>query len=405
MQLSKKLPGCFDTFKNPGIFLQGFLLGCPGLLRFLFLHFPGLGKLRQFLLPGFQRLLRFPGPPGTLLITVIDCLDLIGPFDLSHEYRFLLDLLLLLPAKGKALLRLLQLSKGLLQAPGLLNSVPGFVPQSARFLAFLFCQDLLPLQTFAVCFQVCQKRFQVCHAQGIRFHDPGLKVRQRRKLQPSDLVFADRKKLAERSAFFLCAPGKLLHHIFIESRSKEPPEDRLFLVRACPQKLHEFSLSDHGHLHELAFGKAYDLRKLGVGFLFVLAVLPAVWHQKGYRLHLLFFPFSPFQRPDVPRSTAHRIDLIPFGKLQLHKGRLPLMRKLALELQSVFPVTFGAGFSVKGKDDGVKNGGFSGSRVSGDQKQILIWHPEIYLRLFSVGPEGLHGKLSWPHPIPPPVRC
>ena len=137
-----------------------------------------------------------------------------------------MDLLLLLPAKGKALLCLLQLSEGLLQAPGLLNSVPGFVPQPACFLAFLFCQDLLPLQTFAVCFQACQKRFQVCHAQGIRFHDPGLKVRQRRKLQPSDLVFADRKKLAERSAFFLCAPGKLLHHSFIESRSKEPPEDR-----------------------------------------------------------------------------------------------------------------------------------------------------------------------------------
>ena len=62
------------------------------------------------------------------------------------------------------------------------------------------------------------------------------------------------------------------------------------------------------------------------------------------------------------------------------------------------------GFTVEGKADRVKDGGFARTGIARNQKETVFPQPrEVDLRHASVGTKGGHGKLNGLHRAPPPV--
>ena len=94
-----------------------------------------------------------------------------------------------------------------------------------------------------------------------------------------------RADLADLGSLFFAPSGEFFHDIPVDLGSEEAPENDLLFIRAHAQQLHEFALRDHGHLHELVLGKAYDLFYPGIRLLPRPAVLRAVRQNQA---HLLF---------------------------------------------------------------------------------------------------------------------
>ena len=91
-----------------------------------------------------------------------------------------------------------------------------------------------------------------------------------------------------------------------------------------------------------------------------------------------------------PHGIDHRLAAAHFRKRQFHIGRHIQAGKLALQFRAVLFVAAGAGFPVKCKRDGVKNGGFAGSGIPRDQKKVLLRFCKIDDGLLTIRPESLH---------------
>ena len=91
---------------------------------------------------------------------------------------------------------------------------------------------------------------------------------------------------------------------------------------------------------------------------------------------------------------------VSFRKNQFHERFFPCGRKLALQLGSVLFVQPGTCFPVQGKNNSVKNRGFSRAGIPCYEKQVLICFCKIDNRPLPVGTEGLHGQLQRLHPCP-----
>ena len=214
-----------------------------------------------------------------------------------------------------------------------------------------------------------------------------------------NLRLADGADLAHLLLFFLSAGCQLLHNFLIHLRVKQLPENHFLIVGTGPQKLHKFSLGDHGHLHKLVFGESHNLLQFGVRLL--LGILRAVRHQKRDGFTLLLYPLPPLQGAQMSWHPPYRVFFLlisrSFCESQLHKRLHGGCHILALQLHPVLFVGAGTGLPVEGKDNGVKNGGLSRSRIPGNQKQILAGPSKVDDRPVSVGAKGLHGQLPGSH--------
>ena len=94
------------------------------------------------------------------------------------------------------------------------------------------------------------------------------------------LILAYRADLPHRLLFFFPPASQLIHDPFIYFCMEKPAEDHLLLIGFCPEKLHKLPLSDHGHLHELAFGQAHDLLQFPIRLF--LRVLCSVRHSQRH---------------------------------------------------------------------------------------------------------------------------
>ena len=216
------------------------------------------------------------------------------------------------------------------------------------------------------------------------------------------LRLADGADLRHLRHLFALPAGEFTHHILKKAGAEQLPEDNLLLIGLRPQKLHEFALGDHSHLHELGLIQPQDLLQLLVGLFDIPGIFPAVRHDEGDGL--LFVDDSPAALcgADMAEHPVHRkCSLFPLGEFQLHKRSLPRRGELALQLLAALLIVSRAGLAVEGVDHGVKYGGFSGSRISRDEKQVLVRLPEIDDCLLPVGSEGLQCQLYGSHPSSP----
>ena len=193
---------------------------------------------------------------------------------------------------------------------------------------------------------------------------------------------------------------ELIHDLLEQPGAEEFPEDLLLFVGIRPQKLHEFSLGDHCHLHELTFRQSCDLLQLPVRLL--LGILGAVRHGQGDRFADRLVPrVFPLRRAHVPRHTPYPVLLLcspaSLRKYQLNVRLQPRDCVLALKLRTGLFVRRGTGLSVQREHNGVKERRLSRSGVPGDQEQILGGLRKIDIGPPAVGAESLHGKPDRSH--------
>ncbi len=204
----------------------------------------------------------------------------------------------------------------------------------------------------------------------------------------------------------LSPPRQLIHHRLIEFRAEQTPENQLPLIRLRPQQRHKLALSDHRHLHELAFRQADDLHQLLIGLLRAPRKNRSVRQRKRHRLLLLPKAGSLLQRTEMAGRPPDLIDPNPavplLGESQLGKRLRADRRVLTLQLRAVLPVALRACLTVKCEHDRVENCGLSGARIAGDQKKVLRRRCKIHRRPLSVRTESLHDKFNRPHRTVPP---
>ena len=169
---------------------------------------------------------------------------------------------------------------------------------------------------------------------------------------------------------------QFFHDLLVDPCVEELPEDLLLAVGACPQKLHELSLGDHGDLHELFLCQPDDLQKLPVSLL--LRVFRPVRHGERDRgidlLRGVSLAAFPLQGADMSRDPPHGVHFPapgPAAEGQLDKGLRILFSILALKDHTLFFVGGGTRLPVKRKDNGVENGRLPGTGISRDQEKVL----------------------------------
>ena len=88
-------------------------------------------------------------------------------------------------------------------------------------------------------------------------------------------------------------------------------------------------------------------------------------------------------------------------KFQLHKGLG--IRGGKITAQMLHRAVWAAHLAVQGKADGVKQGGFSGAGVAGDEKQPLpVQLGQVQFHTVRKGAEGAQGQFGGLHSSIPP---
>ena len=183
----------------------------------------------------------------------------------------------------------------------------------------------------------------------------------------------------------------------IESGLEDLPENLLPAFGVCQQQLEEIPLGDHGDLGKLAAVQSDDSVDLPGNFP-ALGDQTAVGQAKLGVRFLYHTSRAPLGRAFVLGISADGIGFAAVREGQFHKGGSVRLGVLGAEHGRV-PVA-AAGFPVEGVCNGVEQGGFTGSRVAGDQvKPLSAQLLQVYRHLTGVWPKGGQGQLQRSHAI------
>ena len=195
---------------------------------------------------------------------------------------------------------------------------------------------------------------------------------------------------------------QLLLQLLEEVCMKQITEDFTALIRIGIQKFAELSLRNHRYLRKLLMIKPQQLH---YAFIYLRhsryrhAVIGIV--QLGAGL-LLRHASAALCRTAVLRVTFYPVALAAEGKLQLHKRRRIGIRILAA--QHVGITHTATRLPVQGIGNGIKNYGFTGSCITGNQIQSLLTElGKIYHGLPRIRTKRTHNQLQRSHNTSPPI--
>ena len=165
------------------------------------------------------------------------------------------------------------------------------------------------------------------------------------------------------------------------------PEDLTSLLGLCQQEIQKFPLGDHGHPGELGPVQTHDATNSGSHILGPRHRRTAIGKgQLSIRL-LLHQLAPPLGRTKVFGIPSDGVGLPPTLEGQLHKGG---GRRVGIGAAEHGGLPIGpAGLPIQSKGHTVKNAGFPGTCVTGDQVQAPLAQPgEVDDGLFTIGTEG-----------------
>ena len=178
------------------------------------------------------------------------------------------------------------------------------------------------------------------------------------------------------------------------------PQNVLPFVRGGVQQLHKFALGNHAHLLELGTVNAQQFPHGGVHLAHALNRRFTGAGQQGVRL-FLYGAAAPQFGPFVGGVPLQSVGFAPVYKFQLHKGLG--IRGGKITAQMLHRAVWAAHLAVQGKADGVKQGGFSGAGVAGDEKQPLpVQLGQVQFHKVRKGAEGAQGQFGGLHSSIPP---
>ena len=171
---------------------------------------------------------------------------------------------------------------------------------------------------------------------------------------------------------------------FIEFRVEYFPENLASHVTFCQQKVHEFTLGNHGNLFKLPVIKPQNILQLLV-------------HCPSSRQHTFVRALQKrFMLPVQIKRPGHLILLSFVGKQQTHFAHGLLLHIIAVEIFRLSD--FRAGCIVQRKGNAVEDCRFAGPCVTADQKQpcsLTVLKRDT--GIVRIRPEGLHLQLYRSH--------
>ena len=183
----------------------------------------------------------------------------------------------------------------------------------------------------------------------------------------------------------------------IEPGFENLPENLLPAFGVCQQQLEKIPLGYHGDLGKLAAVQPDDSVDLP-GNLPALGDQPAVRQAKLGIRFLHHASRAPLGRALVLGISADGIGFAAVREDQFHKGGCVRLGVFGAEHGRV-PVA-AAGLPIEGVCNGVEQGGFTGSRVAGDQvKPLPAQLLQVYRHLTGVWPKGGQDQLQRSHVI------
>ena len=177
---------------------------------------------------------------------------------------------------------------------------------------------------------------------------------------------------------------------------KDFPENAAAFLCFRQKQPEKISLGNHGHLGKLLFIQA-DHFFHRPGHLPGFCKGKPVIGKGKHRLRLLpGHTFSPILGAQIFRISSNRVFFSLIQKLHFHKSGCTRLR-IHTSQHLRFPAA-AAGFSVKGKGNGIKDCGFSRSRIPRDQIQAAA--SQLFQRKLChscIGPEGRYRQFAWSH--------
>ena len=178
------------------------------------------------------------------------------------------------------------------------------------------------------------------------------------------------------------------------------PQNALPFVRGGVQQLHKFALGNHAHLLELGTVNAQQFPHGGVHLAHAQNRRFPGAGQLSVRL-FLYSAAAPQLGPLVGGVPLQGVGFAPVHKFQLHKGLGIWSSKITAQM--LHRAVRAAHLAVQGEADGVKQGGFSGAGVSGDEKQPLpVQLGQVQFHKVRKGAEGAQGQFGGLHSSIPP---
>ena len=356
-------------FERLGLFLQGFQLIFPFFQLLIGRKFPFQSfQLADDLLPlGRQILLFFQKLLSLLRLGPLLLQLLFGFFQLLLGLFPLFRLAQLGVDLGQLLFQLFQLTAQLFFPPPVLGRKP------LQHIHCLFQRQLIL---------------------------PGLLslIRQGISLLPLDALHILAHALPGLLTFLALLKGQSLdsvleHHII--PGLEYFPENFLPAFGVGQKELEEIPLGDHGDLRKLVSVQTDNLGNGGRDFPWTGDDAPIGQMQLPFRL-LGGHPFAALGRALVFRIAAQSVLLASISKFQLHKGGSLRACILGAEHGSI-PV-LPTGLPVQCVGNGIKQGGFPGPCVSGDQVEPFFSQLfQLYHRFPCIGSKGRHGQFQWSH--------
>ena len=194
---------------------------------------------------------------------------------------------------------------------------------------------------------------------------------------------------------FVIMEFQLILQGFIQPGVENIPENGLPFGGAGLEQTAEIALGDHGHLGKLAAAQTDDLADGGFHILLAGDGLP-IRQCQLYPGRLAGGAGAAGFGAGVFGVAVDGVGFAVVGEHQLHKGG-----GLGIGIfgaQHVCLADAAAGFTVKGKGDGIENGGLAGTGVAGDQIQAagaqLVQLQNLGV---GIGAEGADGKLYRSH--------
>ena len=215
-----------------------------------------------------------------------------------------------------------------------------------------------------------------------------------RKGQPFDL-------LEDAAAAFLPFPfclrtgsAQAVLKFLIRFRPEQLTEDLNAILRGRMQQLQKISLSDHTDLTELCETEAKNRFN---GSVYVRrTVQNGSVGKKQCRFRLQRGSGICFPGPGIPKDPFHTVILSGIPEIKCDFGRRRQGDAFGMEHGNASEIS--AGFAVKRKRDGIEDGRFTGTGISGDQKQTVAGELfEVNDGLLQIGTESGHGQLLRSH--------
>ena len=182
----------------------------------------------------------------------------------------------------------------------------------------------------------------------------------------------------------------------IQPGAEDLTENSAALLRPCQQQLLKISLGNHGNLGKLLSVQTDQLGK-NPGYLLCLRHRRPFVRESKLRVRpLQGHSRPPAFGPQIFRVPFDRIALCPVLENKFHKSRRLFLCIFAAE--HVRPAHLPAGFSIESKHNGVKNRGFPGPGIAGNQVNPGSSQAfKINFRPARIGAKCTYHKPDWFH--------